>query len=151
MRTQAQIEANSPQHMMTLTCGTKVEGRALPLVEALAWSELADAAHEAYAAAAQKDDRNEQANAMLAIVDIVADYPWIKPCPEKIKESASSGQIINAFYELRNTNDPFVVAAKREELSQKEQMENVKEIMSMLPESERMKMINAGLEKARAL
>ena len=128
---------NKPVLLMTFPSGTKAEARALPIRDALAWSEDADKLHEAYADATQKGDRKAQTDALLSIIDLVADYPWLKCDAEKIKEGASSEQVIFAFYELRDINDPFVVAAQREERSQKEQMANAKEIMAMLPEKQR--------------
>ena len=137
MRTENELVLNKPIHLMTLPSGTKMEARALPICDALAWSESADAAHEAYGKATQETDRKGQADALLAIVDIVADYPWAKPNADGVKSQATSEQVIHAFYELININDPFMVVDQREKISQNEQMESAKKIMEMLPAAQR--------------
>lgn len=148
MRTERQIESNAMMHLMTLPNGKKADAKALGIQDALTWSEEAEKIHEDYAAA--NGDRTKQKSAMLDIIDCVASYPWVKhddALIEDIKKTASSEQIVNAFYLLRDINDPFVVAAKREERSQKEELEGVKDLMAMLPDDQKRKLLDAGLEK----
>jgi hypothetical protein len=147
MRSENELTLNKPILLMSFSDGKKMEARALPVCEALAWSEQAEDLYNAYAETTKGGERAARVKALQNIIDFVADYPWLKADAEAVKTKATSEQVIHAFYELRDINDPFVVAAKREEISRLQELESARGIMAMIPEAQREAILSRELAK----
>jgi hypothetical protein len=86
-----------------------VKARALPIARAVEWTERATELDKALGEARKDKERYQAAQlALLAILDHLLAYDTAGEWPvEAIKKQATPEQVLGAFYQLRELNDPF--------------------------------------------
>jgi len=109
MRNQMERVTNAAVQVMQLPSGKKILARGLPMARAIDWCDEAVRLEKELEAATET--REGLGDAMAAILEHVCGYDDKWPHDE-IRESASSSQIVDAFYALWIDNDPLAIAER---------------------------------------
>lgn len=125
---------NEPQHLLTVN-GIRLHARALPIAQAMPWSEDARAAMadiEKATTYAEKDA------AYVAAARCLASYPALTSglkdaVPDSVIDALTVEQVEESITVLLEVNDPFTRARARRAQAQAEEERRTRELLAALP------------------